>query len=179
MTGGVQARLLSSEITELGLPTLLPGGEGNTVYRAIASGTQDPRSLNRRMYASSLHGNREIPRVAGCNLRTVRSKKAKGRTFGIYTHVKSDGGIVSMKRTNKGAQPRRRPGQPPAEIVEKRPPAEGNRVQPTVTGTQGPAASSSGLAGYEKQRKTDTKVDPHGSCAAPLPESTFLRLTRK
>ncbi|MCK4621140.1 MAG: hypothetical protein KAT62_02875 [Desulfuromonadales bacterium] len=45
-----------------------------------------------------------------------------------------------MKRTNKGAQPERL-GQPPAEFVEKRPPAEGNLVQTTVTGTQGPEAA--------------------------------------
>ena len=41
-----------------------------------------------------------------------------------------------MKRTNKGMQSRQRRDQPPAEFVEKRPPAEGNCVQTTVTGTQ-------------------------------------------
>ncbi len=50
-----------------------------------------------------------------------------------------------MKRTNKGAQSRQRRDQPPAEYVEKRPPAEGNRVQTTVTGTQGLEAASIGL----------------------------------
>ena len=46
-----------------------------------------------------------------------------------------------MKLTNKGAQSRHRRDQPPAELVEKRPPAEGNRVQAAVTGTQGPEAA--------------------------------------
>ena len=50
-----------------------------------------------------------------------------------------------MKRTNKGAQSRQWHDQPPAEFVEKRPPAKGNRVQTTVTGTQGPEAALSGL----------------------------------
>ncbi len=47
-----------------------------------------------------------------------------------------------MKRTNKGAQSRQRRDQPSAEFVEKRPPAEGNRVQTAATGTQGLEAAS-------------------------------------
>ena len=50
-----------------------------------------------------------------------------------------------MKRTNKGAQSRQWHDQPPAEFVEKRPPAKGNCVQTTVTGTQGLEAASIGL----------------------------------
>jgi len=50
-----------------------------------------------------------------------------------------------MKRTNKGEQSRQRHDQPPAEFVEKRPPAEGNCVQTAVTGTQGLEAASIGL----------------------------------
>jgi len=61
-----------------------------------------------------------------------------------YALGKSDGGIVSMKRTNKGAQSRHRLDQPPAEFVEKRPPAVGNCVQKAVTGTQGLEAAPIG-----------------------------------
>jgi hypothetical protein len=75
----------------------------------------------------------------------VRLEKASGRTPNFYTSGKSDGGIVSMKRTNNGAQSRQRRDQPPAEFVEKRPSAKGNCVQTTVTGTQGPEATSIGL----------------------------------
>jgi len=50
-----------------------------------------------------------------------------------------------MKRTNKGAQSRQRRDQPPAEFVEKRPPAKGNCVQTAATGTQGLEAASIGL----------------------------------
>ncbi len=89
------------------------------------------------MYSNSLYGNREIPGVTGCNPQPVRSGKAKGRTPDMYAPGKSDGGIVSMKRTNKGVQSRQGRDQPPAEFVEKRPPAEGNCVQTAVTGTQG------------------------------------------
>jgi len=97
------------------------------------------------MHANSLHGNREIPGVTGCNPQPVRSGKAKGRTPDMYAPGKSDGGIVSMKRTNKGAQSRQWRDQPPAEFVEKSPPAKGNRVQTAVTGTQGLEATSIGL----------------------------------
>ncbi len=97
------------------------------------------------MYANSLYGNREIPGVTGCHPQSARSVKAKGRTPDMYASGKSDGGILSMKRTNKGEQSRQRRDQPPAEFVEKRPPAEGNCVQTAVTGTQGLEAASIGL----------------------------------
>jgi len=42
LTGGVQAGLLSSEITLFGLPTLWSDGEGSTGRRAIASGVTGP-----------------------------------------------------------------------------------------------------------------------------------------
>ncbi|MBL7178022.1 MAG: hypothetical protein ISS66_19535 [Desulfobacteraceae bacterium] len=121
------------------------------------------------MYANSLYGNREIPGVTGCHAQSARSGKAKGRTPDMYAPGKSDGGIVSMKRTNKGAQSRQRRGQPPAEFVEKRPPAKGNFVQTAATGTQGSEAASIGLNRVREAAKRDK--------ATPLPESTFLRLT--
>ena len=60
-----------------------------------------------------------------------------------------------MKRMNKGAQSRQRRDQPPAEFVEKRPPAEGNRVQTAVTGTQGLGAASIGLNRVREAAKRD------------------------
>ncbi len=108
-------------------------------------GTGPAESENWSMYTNSLFRNREIPGAAGCNLQPVRSGKAKGRTPDMYAPGKSDGGILSMKRTNKGVQSRHRHDQPPAESVEKRPAAEGNRVQTTVTGTQGLESASNGL----------------------------------
>jgi len=107
------------------------------------------------MYANSLYGNREIPGVAGCNPQLVRSEKANGRTPDMYAPGKSDGGILSMKRTNKGTQSRQRRDQPPAEFVEKRPPAEGNRVQTAVTGTQGLEEASTGLNRVREAAKRD------------------------
>jgi hypothetical protein len=52
----------------------------------------------------------------------------------MHATGKSDEGVVSMKRANKGTQPIG--GQLPAEFVEKRPSAKGNTGQTTVTGTQ-------------------------------------------
>ena len=97
------------------------------------------------MYANSLYGNREIPGVTGCYPQSARSGKAKGRTPDMYASGKSDGGILSMKRTNKGTQSRQRRDQPPAEFVERRPPAEGNFVQTAMTGAQGLEAAMNGL----------------------------------
>lgn len=62
-----------------------------------------------------------------------------------------------MKRANKGVQPESM-GQPPAEFVERRPTAEGNTGQPTVTGTQGPEAASSGLSRVREAAKRDSKL---------------------
>ena len=60
-----------------------------------------------------------------------------------------------MKRTNKGAQSRQRRDQPPAEFVEKRPPAEGNCVQTAVAGTQGLESASIGLNRVREAAKRD------------------------
>jgi len=115
---------------------------GASRYRERRSGPAE--SETRSMYANSLHGNREIPGVTGCHPQAARSGRAKGRTPDMHAPGKSDGGIVSMKRMNKGAQPEIS-GQPPAEFVEKRSPAKGNCVQTTVTGTQGLEIASIGL----------------------------------
>ena len=63
-----------------------------------------------------------------------------------------------MKRTNKGAQSSQRRDQPPAEFVEKRPPAKGNPVQTTVTGTQRPEAASSGLDRVREAARRDKEL---------------------
>ena len=109
------------------------------------------------MYANSLYGNREIPGVTDCYPQSARSGKAKGQALDMYAPGKSDGGIVSMKRTNKGVQPEIS-GQPPAEFVEKRPPAEGNRVQTAATGTQGLEAASIGLSRVREAAKLDKNL---------------------
>ena len=59
-----------------------------------------------------------------------------------------------MKRTNNGAQPKAS-GQPPAEFVEKRPPAKGNSEQTTVTSTQRLESTSSGLYRVREAAKRD------------------------
>jgi hypothetical protein len=109
-----------------------------TSYVALARAGYGPaESETQSMYASSLHGNRDIPGATDCHPQSVRSRKASGRNLDMHATGKSDEGIVSMKRANKGAQPGYT-GQPPAEFVEKRPSAKGNSLQATVTGTQRP-----------------------------------------
>ena len=121
------------------------GGEGCTGRRAIASGDPGPaESENQGMYASSMHGNREIRGSVDRHPAVGPVGAGEGRTPDVYDPRKSDGDVVSMKRTNKGAHPAQT-GQPPAEFVEKRSPAKGNSVQSTVTDTQRSEAASSGL----------------------------------
>jgi hypothetical protein len=59
----VQAGLLSREIKEFGVPTLLSNAEGNITGGAIRKSAVDPaRSENLCMYGISMRENREIPR---------------------------------------------------------------------------------------------------------------------
>ncbi len=55
----------------------------------------------------------------------------------MHASGKSDGGIVLMKRMNKSELFTQERDKPPAEFVERRPPAKGNHVLMPVTGTQG------------------------------------------
>ena len=114
-------------------------------------------SETQSMYANSLRGNRESPEATGQYPRPVRSRKARGRNLDMNATGKSDGGVVSMKRANKGIQPEGM-GQPPAEFVERRPMAEGNTGQTTVTGTQGPEGALGGLARVREAAKRDSKL---------------------
>ena len=138
LTGGMQAWLLSSEITVPGADLVLRGGRQHW-YVALSQvaywtrGVRDPAHVRK----SSLHGNREIPGSTVCYPQTVRLRKACGRNLNTYVTGKSDEGVVSMKRANKGAQ-LGYSSQPPAEFVEKRPSAKGNSLQAAVTGTQRP-----------------------------------------
>ena len=109
------------------------------------------------MYANFLHGNREIPGAIGCNPQPVRSRKASGHNLDMHATGKSDEGIVSVKRANKGIQPNDI-GQLPAEFVERRPTAEGNTGQTTVTGRQGLEGASSGLSRVREAAKRDSKL---------------------
>ena len=79
LTGGVQAGLLSREIKESGVPTLLTEAEGNIAGGVIREPSGDPaRSKTLRMYAISMRENREISRSSTRLITKVdRSGKAK------------------------------------------------------------------------------------------------------
>jgi hypothetical protein len=77
LTGGVQARLLSSEINRFGLPTLFTHvGRLHEVSRKRERRSGPAESGNQGMYASFLHGNREIPEAIDRIPQSVRSEKA-------------------------------------------------------------------------------------------------------
>ena len=123
--------------------------------RDSASGFTDPRSQKPRACSKrSLYGNREIPEATERVPRPVRLGQTEGD---VNATGKSDSGGVSVKRTNKGAQPDII-GQPPAEPVEKSPGAMGNPEQPTTTGTPRPEAVSSALDRVREAAKRDSKL---------------------
>lgn len=122
------------------------------------------------MHASSLHGNREIPGSADCDPQSVRSRKAEGHNLGMHVNGKSDTGVVSVKRMNKGAQPIQH-GQPPAEFVERRPVARGNSGQATMTGTQRPEAVSSALNRVREAATNASASDPMQEPGAVVPHA--------
>jgi hypothetical protein len=77
LTGGVQARLLSSEINRHRVADpVASGGRPHGASRKREWRTGPAESENQGMYASSLHGNREIPEAASRIPRPVRSEKA-------------------------------------------------------------------------------------------------------
>ena len=60
----MQAGLLSREIKEVGVPTLLNNAEGNIAGGAMRESSADPaRSENLCMYGISMRENREVPRL--------------------------------------------------------------------------------------------------------------------
>ena len=77
LTGGVQARLLSSEIICIRVADpVLWWGRPHDAPRKREWRIGPAESENQGMYASSLHGNREIPEAADRIPRSVRSEKA-------------------------------------------------------------------------------------------------------
>jgi hypothetical protein len=72
----VQAGLLSREIKEVGVPTLLNNAEGNIAGGAMRESSADPaRSENLCMYGISMRENREIPRSS---VRMMAGRTAQG-----------------------------------------------------------------------------------------------------
>jgi hypothetical protein len=72
----VQAGLLSREIKEVGVPTLLNNAEGNIAGGAMRESSADPaRSENLCMYGIFMRENREIPRSPA---RVMAGRAAQG-----------------------------------------------------------------------------------------------------
>ena len=79
----------------------------------------DPaQSKTLRMRGNLLHGNREVPQARAADGATGRPEKVIDHTSGTHACGKSDGRVVPEKPSNKGMRP--------AEVVERRRPAEGN-----------------------------------------------------
>ena len=105
-------RVLSSEITRSGAPTLYCDGEGHTTRGVTGEsrvGSAESETL--RMRGHSMHENREIPRTPVAEGAAGRPMKGKARTIGMDVRGKSDKSIVPMKPANKdGCDAARRSG---------------------------------------------------------------------
>jgi len=78
LTGGVQARLLSSEISRPRVADLVT--KWGRPYEALRNGEWrfgPAESKNQGMYTNSLHGSREIPEATERIPRSVRLEKAE------------------------------------------------------------------------------------------------------
>ena len=81
------------------------------------------------------------PGVTGCHPQSARSGKAEARQVRAWEVGRRN--IIDEGNEQRCTTRDNRPTT--AEFVEKRPPAEGNRIQTAVTGTQGLEAASIGL----------------------------------
>ncbi len=162
--GTVQAQLLSSEITLFGLPTsksaLICDLMGKAKqYVALPQVANWIRGVIELVHVRKLFA-RKPGDPRGRPVKSKIGSVGEGQWLNVQrdcTSGKSDGGIVSMRRMNKGKQPGSR-GETPAEFVEKSPSAKGNLVQSTVTSTQGLKSASLGLDRVREKATRDKSL---------------------
>ena len=142
LTGVRAGQVSSCEIRLSGTPMLLSYAEGHTNGGATGKPPVGPaQSQTLSMCGNSSPGNREVPQVPVEYHTTGRPKKVYDRTFGMHACGKSDGRVVPMKPSNKGAFPAS------AETVEGRRPTSGNTAKPAASRTQSRESNASlGLA---------------------------------
>jgi len=147
LTGAHAGQVLSSEITTIGVPTLLTDGEGHmedSVTRELFPDAAESKPLS--MCGNSMRGNRETLGILLPDGGGGRSEKANGRTSGTHVPGESDSSIVPKKRANKAAtMPRMAPAA--AESVEERGLTEGNAKRTLLVPDAEPGKRGIGLPG--------------------------------
>jgi len=141
LTGVHAGQVLSSEITSIGVPTLLTDGEGHTedsVNRELSFDAAESKTLS--MCGNSMRGNRETLGISLPDGGGERSEKAGGRTSDMHVPGESDSSIVPEKQTNKA-------GSSAAESVEGRELAEGNAKRTLLVPDTEPGKRGIGLRG--------------------------------
>ena len=103
------------------------------------------------MHGNSTCGNRETPLTPAADRAAGRSEKALSQTSDRHVEGESDGRIVPTKCPNKG-------GEPPAEGMEGRRPAEENIGQTTAPRTQSRTGATSGLLGVREVARKDKRT---------------------
>ena len=152
MTGESAGQVLSSEITEFGVPRPYNDAEGKTVRgdsASLSTGPAESKTLSTR--GRSMHKNREIPVVPKGREAPGRSGKTRGHNPDMDAAGKSDTGIVPMNAPNKSATV-------DAEVQEGRLVTKGNSGQPPATRTQSRGEASSGLDGVREAAGSELRL---------------------
>ena len=152
LTGAHAGQPSSSEITSIGVPTLLTDGEGHTVgsvNRELSIDAAESKTLSMR--GNSMRGNRETPGISLPDGGGERSEKASGRMTDMHVPGESDSSIVPKKRANKA-------GSSAAESVEGRGLTKGNAKRTLLAPDTGPGKRGIGLQGVREAAKRDKKM---------------------
>jgi RNA-directed DNA polymerase len=152
-TGARAGRVLSSEITQSGRPTLSSEAEGNTKAGANAKSVEAPaESETPGMSGNSMRENREAPEASVRDGSADRSGNAARREPDMYATGESDRWVVPAKQPNKGEKLAL------AEVVEGRQWAKENTGEPDTRRTQGRESVESGVARVREAAKQDKEV---------------------
>jgi len=153
LTGVHTDQVLSCEIRQFGVPTLLSEAEGHADGDANRESSLDPaQSKTLSMRGNSMRENREIPGMPVKDRETGRLGKATNHKPSTNVLGKSDGRIVLTKPSNKDMVTMS------AEAVEGRRPTKGNAQQAATLRTQGRDCVSTSLLRVRKAARRDKRA---------------------
>lgn len=152
-TGARAGRVLSSEITRSGRPTLFSEAEGNTEAGDIRKSAAAPaESKTPGMSGNSMRENREAPEASVPDGGADRSGNVGWREPDMNATGESDRCVVPAKQPNKGER------FSPAEVVEGRRRAKENTGEAAMCRTQGRESMENGLIRVREAAKQDKEV---------------------
>lgn len=150
LTGETDRPAIEPRNHQSGVPTLLSDAEGNTRHGDNRKSCRDStRSETLSMPGSQLHGSWEVSFVSGAD-KPDGAGKATSRKSAVYADEKSDNSVVPRKSSNNGPCP--------AETMEGRGLAKGNREPSSALRTQSRAGALSGLPAIRRAARQDRRA---------------------